>query len=302
MHLEIVCDKQVAPGATLHCTVTYTNLSNFVVKNAELVTIFPDPLILNTQARTTLQDNRVAAEEVQAVLGDLAVGQSDDVSFTFEVPERMPEGDITITAVIRGDNVQGLQEEVTQTASVLVAPFRAYLPTVFGTAQRQVEQEPVEPEPVEQGTPDLVGTISLGQDPATLSSGTPVEITVEITNQGTAAVVPGFWVDLSINPAGIPQINQSWDTLCGIWPCQGIAWQVHQTIEPGESITLTATPDSYSDEQTIWNGTFVEGTTDLYLYVDSWNPDTSTGAVQEGDGESNNLFHLGGLQVAGDTP
>jgi hypothetical protein len=74
-------------------------------------------------------------------------------------------------------------------------------------------------------------------------------------------------------------------------------------LQPGESIVLTATPDSFNAAYTRWEGWFAAGTTDLYLYVDSWNRETGTGAVDEGANEDNNRFHLGGLEVAeGDTP
>ena len=70
-------------------------------------------------------------------------------------------------------------------------------------------------------------------------------------------------------------------------------------LKAGESITLTSSlfPPGYS----IWPGWFASGTTDLYLYVDSYNPGSTYGAVLEGS-ESNNQFHLGGLTVTGKNP
>jgi hypothetical protein len=127
--------------------------------------------------------------------------------------------------------------------------------------------------------PDLVGSISLTPD--SLAPNSPVLISVTITNNGTAAASQ-FWVDFYINPSAPPtDTNQRWDRLCGLTPCYGIAWYVSQMIEPGQSITLTSTPDSYFAANTRWRGQFAQGTSDLYLYVDSWNPTVATGAVDE---------------------
>ena len=49
---------------------------------------------------------------------------------------------------------------------------------------------------------------------------------------------------------------------------------------------------------TVWPGFFASGTTDLYIYADSWNPGVASGAVIESN-EGNNRAHLGGLTVIG---
>src|SRR4029450_4990452 len=91
-----------------------------------------------------------------------------------------------------------------------------------------------------------------------------------------------FWVDFYINPSTPPtDTNQRWDKRCGLTPGYGIAWDGTQKVEPGQSITLTSTPDSYLAANTRWRGQFAQGTSDLYVYVDSWNPTVATGAVDE---------------------
>jgi galactokinase/mevalonate kinase-like predicted kinase len=68
---------------------------------------------------------------------------------------------------------------------------------------------------------------------------------------------------------------------------------VDQTIPAGGSITLTTTPEAnmpydqnYSRN---WGGAFLNGTTNLYAYVDVWSDEQySYGAVEEIN-ESNNL-------------
>jgi len=133
--------------------------------------------------------------------------------------------------------------------------------------------------------PDLVGSFSL--TPNNPDAGEPVLITAVITNVGTAAA-DAFWVDFYINPSQVPSVNLAWYDICGMTPCYGLAWHVSGGLAPGESVTLTSTPDSYAVDYSIWPGSFANGTSDLYLYADSWNPTVSAGAVLESD-ETNNL-------------
>jgi hypothetical protein len=149
------------------------------------------------------------------------------------------------------------------------------------------------------GQPDLVAKISITPNKLSFAAGEPVVVTVTVTNQGNAPAT-GFWVDLLINPSTVPNTaNVVWNKNCTLTPCYGIAWRVLGTLAPGASITLSSTdvPKEYS----IWPGYFAAGTTDLYAYVDSWNPGVASGAVQESN-ETNNRDHIGGLTVTGPNP
>jgi hypothetical protein len=123
-------------------------------------------------------------------------------------------------------------------------------------------------------------------------------ITVIITNQGTVAAGP-FWVDFFINPTTPPQNGSFvWNEQCTLSPCYGLAWEV-LGLAPGQSITLNSTASSYSSQHTKWSGQFLSGTTDLYLYVDTWSANRSAnGAVLESN-EANNRAELHGLVVTG---
>ncbi|HEU5098492.1 MAG TPA: CARDB domain-containing protein, partial [Roseiflexaceae bacterium] len=140
------------------------------------------------------------------------------------------------------------------------------------------------------GYPDLVARFSLST--GTVEADKPVLVTVTITNQGNTPAGQ-FWVDFYINPTTPPTgANQPWDKSCGGRRCdEGIAWYVDQLLAPGQSITLTSTPGSYYAKNTAWNSSFNTGLLNLYLYVDSWNPGTPTGAVHESN-EANNRFEL----------
>jgi predicted outer membrane repeat protein len=145
---------------------------------------------------------------------------------------------------------------------------------------------------------DLVGSVSLSPDKRAFAAGEPVQLSATITNTGDTSAGP-FWVDLFINPSTPPTTaNITWNSVCAMDPCFGLTWKV-PGLAAGESITLTSEdfPPGYS----IWPGWFAAGTTDLYLYVDSWNPGVNSGAVFESN-ESNNAAHVGGLRVTGHNP
>ncbi|HEU4323344.1 MAG TPA: Ig-like domain-containing protein [Roseiflexaceae bacterium] len=107
----------------------------------------------------------------------------------------------------------------------------------------------------------------------------PAVITLVVTNRGNAPAT-NFWVDLYLNPSEPPVVpNKPWNEVCTLDPCYGVAWFVSQTVEPGQSITLTTTPQSYFRENTRWVGFLPRGTMDVYAYVDSWNRDASGNAI-----------------------
>jgi hypothetical protein len=153
--------------------------------------------------------------------------------------------------------------------------------------------------------PDLVGSFSLTPDQASYTSGTSVLVTAVVTNIGTAAA-SAFWVDFYINPSRTPTVNDPWNSVCGLSPCYGLAWYVPGGLAPGASVALRSDcSDSatyphvpcYGSQYSIWPGHFASGTTDLYLYVDSWNRTVPSGGVEESN-ETNNLSERHGLAVS----
>jgi hypothetical protein len=162
----------------------------------------------------------------------------------------------------------------------VVTPRHLYLPLVLKNYQP---------------LPDLVGSFSLTPDKASFTAGEPVLVTAIVTNVGPAAAGP-FWVDFYVNPSQVPGVNDPWNEVCGMSPCYGIAWYVSGGLAPGQSVSLTS--NSYAGDYSIWPGYFASGTSDLYLYVDSWNRPASAGGVLESD-ETNNLAERHGLTVTG---
>jgi hypothetical protein len=103
---------------------------------------------------------------------------------------------------------------------------------------------------------------------------------VVIKNQGNAAVVDEFWVDLYVNPNPVPTgVNQIWnDGRC----TQGIVWGVTSSalpLKPSGTITLTYGDAYYQPTLSNW-GTIPVGTP-IYAQADSANKNTTYGAVLE---------------------
>jgi CARDB len=171
--------------------------------------------------------------------------------------------------------------------------------TALGSVEVNVSYTAFLPLVVREGVPDLVASISLSPSKQAFTPGEPVIIAVTVTNQGSGTAAP-FWVDLYINPSSPPSAaNQIWNARCGLTPCFGMAWAATSGLAPGQSITFTSQGSlaNYS----VWPGWFAAGTSDLYAFVDSYNPGVGTGAVAESN-EANNRAELHGLVVAGVNP
>jgi len=109
---------------------------------------------------------------------------------------------------------------------------------------------------------------------------TPNNIQVVIQNQGPAAVVDEFWVDVYINPNPAPtRVNQTWNMLSS----QGLVWSVTSNalpIRPNDTRTLTIGDRYYQPPLSNFAGNLPIGTR-VYAQVDSANADTTYGAVLE---------------------
>jgi hypothetical protein len=253
------------PTAT--STATDTPTATMTPTPTETATATPTdtPTVTNTPTDTPTVSETPTASETRTPTPTFT-------PTTTETPTTIPIGTSTPSATPTGTT--------TPTATPVVpVTYRLFLPFIARAA-----------------APDLMGTFTLSPNKLNFSPGELVTITVTITNQGTATA-GGFWADFFINPSTPPtHANVIWNEVCGLTPCYGIAWSVPAGLAPGQSITLTSTPGSYGEGYTIWPGSFALGTTDLYLYVDSYNPGQADGAVVEGD-ETNNRAERHGLVV-----
>ena len=174
-------------------------------------------------------------------------------------------------------------------------PFKLMLPMVIAQRGSTSPTEPTPPTPPAQA--DLVIS-QFAVSPGVPSAGQPALVTVQVTNQGGQATGP-FWIDFYINPNRAPTAaGRPWEVTCTLNPCYGVAWTVPAGLQPGQSIVLTSTADSYFADNTIWPGSFTAGTSKLYVFADSWNIDNTAGAVAESN-ETNNRAEISFAPLAG---
>lgn len=107
-------------------------------------------------------------------------------------------------------------------------------------------------------------------------------LTLTLRNQGNAAVIDSFWVDVYFNPATVPYVNQPWNTIAPA----GATWGVAIAIPAGDTLTLTVGDAWYFSQYS--SSTFPTGAT-VYGYVDSVDYENTYGVVRESN-EANNLF------------
>ncbi len=215
--------------------------------------------------RVTVTPNRAAI--VAAPSGwQLPIVQQTVGQFTDSATER----------VIRGQFAGVFKVNVT------VKPRVVYLPLLFRGFEARSDLKPLA----------LIIEPNNG-----LTTSTPVTISVVVQNVGTASASE-FWVDLYVDPTHVPGINDLWNNLCSSTvDCYGGAWGVTQAVAPGQIITLTSS--MLWPEYSYWLGYFAAlGTHQVYVYVDVWNPGTTTGAVLESN-ESNNLIGPWNVTVGG---
>jgi hypothetical protein len=199
----------------------------------------------------------------------------------------------TLPAPAVGGNILAFFEALDNAGNVTVETHKgalsaisyAFLPVIIG----------------KPSAADLTSSLRLSPSKLVFAAGEPVTIDVTITNNGSTRAEP-FWVDLYINPSKPPTAaNSTWNMVCGMTPCFGIAWSVPGGLEPNTSITLSSAPGQFAAPYSSWPGYFARDTTDLYVYVDSWNPGVASGAVPESN-EGNNRAELHGLVVTGPNP
>jgi hypothetical protein len=104
---------------------------------------------------------------------------------------------------------------------------------------------------------------------------------VMIRNVGTAPVTDAFWVDLYLDPSSPPvAVNQIWPDL----GTQGAVWGVvgdALPLAPGDSLTLRVGDPFYDPLRSALPDAIPAGVV-LYAQVDSYNLETTFGAVREG--------------------
>ncbi len=190
---------------------------------------------------------------------------------------------------------------VTETPSVTETPGPTGTPTDIvpqtPTSNRVTIYLPVlsrDPTPLSLPTAPDLAPVSLSITPADgLIAGAPAALAVTIRNNGNAPA-GGFWVELYIDPARAPVVNETWTALCNPpWPsaaCYGGSWHVTQTLAPGESITLSGDALVADRSYSRWPGSFAQpGNRRVVVRVDSYAPGNASGAVAESNENNNSV-------------
>jgi uncharacterized repeat protein (TIGR01451 family) len=127
-------------------------------------------------------------------------------------------------------------------------------------------------------------------------TGTVYDVQVVVQNVGTGTVPSGFFVELYLNPSGIPSVGDSWQELSrsaggpcivgGLLDqnCYGRAWQVPAGLGPGATLTLNTAdlPLTSFDHWPSGAVTYYRRHSPIIAFADSF------GAVVEAN-EANNL-------------
>jgi uncharacterized repeat protein (TIGR01451 family) len=274
--------QTVRPGQTIVYDLQVTNLATATAAatNVYLTDTLPLPSVGIVNVTTNGTDLGLSGNDYRFFTSTLGIGSS--LNATIEVTVTADISGTVISNSATGSSVETGQIGPQLTSHRVVTDTTTlYLPIVMkGFAQE----------------PDLIGSFSL--NPSNPSAGEDVVITVVVTNTGNAATGEGFWVDFYINPVPVPTTgNERWDSLgSNLNPVRGIAWAISSPgLDPGESITLTSNGiggQAPSERHTRWDDKFVDGTQDLYVYVDSFSSDGGTNAgILESD-ETNNRSEL----------
>ena len=276
----------VEAGGVITYQLTITNAGPQAATNVEVLELLPDGTsVLSIAANNPDFASEFCTQSGICYLGTVGAGTTALITVVLQVDADLPGGPLTNMAAVTADQPDEAPENNLANATVTVRErMLVYLPLIMRARTGL--------------PPDLVGKIYLTPDKNDWSSGEAVLISVVVTNTGSEPAGP-FWVDLYINPDTVPTAaNLLWNETCTLSPCYGIAWQQTRVLDPGESVTLTSTPSSYDVAESAWSGSFAAGTTDLYLWVDSWDPVDSNGAVLERN-ELNNGDARHGLIVVG---
>ncbi len=249
------------PGYTLVYQLNYANGGNAPATSARLTETYPVELTFVAANPPPTSGNNVWD------LGTLIPPASGTIVVTMTVGSSVALGTVFTNTVALGSVEAG---PVVDSLSTRVGPI--YLPLVMRNFV---------------AAPNLV-VQSIVVAPPSPNVNQSTTISVTIANIGAGVANPGFWLDLYVDPTGVPQPGQVWNDVAPV----GKAWVLRVPLAPGQSITLDTTmPDDPSDPGATysnWLGWFTSpGAHTLYAQVDVFSG--PAGLVVELN-EQDNLF------------
>ncbi|HLF26908.1 MAG TPA: hypothetical protein VJG32_11275 [Anaerolineae bacterium] len=256
------------PGYTITYRLNYANVGNAPATSVRLTETYPAGLTFVAASPSPSFGNNVWD------LGALTPPGNGTIVVTLTVGSGLPFGTaFTNTVVLDSEQTAPVADSFRTTVGPLFLPL--VMKNFFAAPNLAVQ--------------NIVVT------PASPAAQQATVISVTIVNSGTATANAGFWVDLYVDPAGVPQPGQPWNELAPT----GKAWVLRTPLAPGQSITLdTRMPDDPNNPAAVysnWPGWFdAAGPHTLYAQVDAFG--SANGLVVELS-ESDNLFGPLGVTV-----
>ncbi|HEY4688986.1 MAG TPA: hypothetical protein VIK33_06720 [Anaerolineae bacterium] len=249
------------PGYTVVYRLNYANIGNAPATNARVTETYPSGLTFVAASPAPSAGNNVWN------LGTIVPPANGTIVVTLTVGVGVPFGTLLTNTVAFGSDEAG---PVVDAFTTRVGPV--YLPLVMKNYTAR---------------PNLV-VQNIVVTPASPVATQSTLISVTIANTGPATAPAGFWIDLYVDPSGVPQPGQPWNETAPV----GKAWVLRSPLLPGQSLTLdTAMLDDPNDPSAVysnWPGWFAtSGAHTLYAQVDSFGG--ANGLVVELS-ELDNLF------------
>ena len=246
------------PGQAITYTLAFSNAGPGLATGVVITDIVPVGQVANLSYGASIPITLTGSVSYTWQVGSLAPGASGVITITGVVsPEISGSVIIVNTATITTTTPDSNTSNNTGQAVLVVTRYQVYLPLALKSYI---------------SAPDLVVECII----ATSNS-----VQVVIKNQGSALVIDEFWVDAYINPSPAPtHVNQMWDQLGS----QGLVWGVTALalpkLTPDGTLTLTVGDDYYDPIRSRVSWPLAAGMR-VYAQADSWNSDTTYGAVLE---------------------
>jgi uncharacterized repeat protein (TIGR02543 family) len=247
----IVTDSMGLASAADSVTITVTNGEPVANAGADQVVLAGELVTLDGSASADPDDHTPLTYAWTQTAGTpVSLSDSSAIAPTFTAPNTA--GVLSFSLVVTDS--QGLASAA-DTVNITVTQYLLHLPFVQqAPAQANLQ----------------ITSLSADQD----------GLRLQIKNTGNAVTQSAFWVDLYINPSQIPQLNTPWQDIAPA----GAVWAVTQTLAPGESLLLTLDSPSFAIEYSLLK---YQAGDQLYAIVDSYNANSSYGAISESNEQDN---------------